>query len=414
MALLRAVSRAARPLARAQLPAARAARALPRATSSAAAAAGASGGTTAVLAASPPYSAPRRAAFPAPPPPLLAPRPTRALLLRLRPAFAARPRHLSTTAAAAKGGSSSGAGAPRTPPPPETDSGADEDDEDDDDVADDDDDDDGDEEFYLDVDVMIAEGTPDAEESLAALAADIEAAAPTLLQAVLDAPQAGTEEGEEALPGPLRALRAAAVGAELSIALCSDAYIQAARTHAHANAHAKRTQMRTNARTCECMRTRADALCVCARAQLNKEWREIDAPTDVLSFPQMDEDEEEAEDGGCGYLMPGGHALLGDVIISVETAARQAAERGHSVEEEIQVLLVHGLLHLLGYDHEEGGAEAAAMAAEEARVLGRMGWGGAGLISAAHSAAAAQEAAEDAAEAAEKAAKARGGGGGAR
>jgi rRNA maturation RNase YbeY len=154
---------------------------------------------------------------------------------------------------------------------------------------------------------------------------------------------------------------------------------------------------------------------------LNKEWREIDAPTDVLSFPQMDEDEDEAEEDGCGYLMPGGHAMLGDVIISVETAARQAAERAHSLEEEVQILLVHGLLHLLGYDHEAGGAEAEAMAAEEARVLGRMGWGGAGLIAAATSAAEAEEAALDAAEAAEAAAevaaaakKRSGGGGGAR
>ena len=113
----------------------------------------------------------------------------------------------------------------------------------------------------------------------------------------------------------------------------------------------------------------------------------MDAPTDVLSFAQMggdgesDEDEDDVAAGaGSGYLMPGGHALLGDVVISVETAARQAAERGHTLEQEVQTLLVHGVLHLLGYDHEDGSAPAAAMAAEEARVLALMGWGGAGLI----------------------------------
>ena len=117
----------------------------------------------------------------------------------------------------------------------------------------------------------------------------------------------------------------------------------------------------------------------------------MDAPTDVLSFSQMDEDEEEAEAGGSGFLMPGGHALLGDIVISVQTAARQAVERSHTLEEEVQTLLVHGMLHLLGYDHELGEAEATAMAAEEARVLRRMGWGGAGLIADAGAAAAVEE-----------------------
>ena len=96
-------------------------------------------------------------------------------------------------------------------------------------------------------------------------------------------------------------------------------------------------------------------------------------------------------DPGCavaGVVLnkTGGAALLGDVVISVQTAARQAAERRHTLGDEVRVLLVHGLLHLLGYDHERGGAEADAMAAEEARVLKRMGWAGAGLIAAANNA----------------------------
>lgn len=88
---------------------------------------------------------------------------------------------------------------------------------------------------------------------------------------------------------------------------------------------------------------------------LNAQWRGIDAPTDVLSFPQDDE------------------RLLGDVVISTETAGRQAAELGHALDVEVRVLLVHGLLHLLGQDHELGDAEAAAMRAEEVRLLAALG-----------------------------------------
>lgn len=87
----------------------------------------------------------------------------------------------------------------------------------------------------------------------------------------------------------------------------------------------------------------------------------MDKPTDVLSFPLM-----EPDDRGK-FFMPGGRAVLGDVIISVDTARRQADERGHSLQREVQILLVHGILHLLGHDHENGGAEAVRMAAEEAR-----------------------------------------------
>ena len=63
---------------------------------------------------------------------------------------------------------------------------------------------------------------------------------------------------------------------------------------------------------------------------LNKEWRAVDRPTDVLSFPMEDEN------------------LLGDLVVSLDTAQRQADERGHELRDELRVLLVHGLLHLLG------------------------------------------------------------------
>ncbi len=73
---------------------------------------------------------------------------------------------------------------------------------------------------------------------------------------------------------------------------------------------------------------------------LNRDYREVDKPTDVLSFSMRE--------GPGGELHPD---LLGDVVISVETAARQAAEAGRTLEEELLHLAVHGLAHLCGYDH---------------------------------------------------------------
>lgn len=92
--------------------------------------------------------------------------------------------------------------------------------------------------------------------------------------------------------------------------------------------------------------------------ELNREHRGVDRPTDVLSFPQFEADEEIPEG------MP---HVLGDLVVSLETARRQAEEYGHSEEREIAFLLVHGFLHLLGYDHET--AEEEAEMREEQRVL---------------------------------------------
>ncbi|MDK2822682.1 MAG: putative rRNA maturation factor [Clostridia bacterium] len=80
--------------------------------------------------------------------------------------------------------------------------------------------------------------------------------------------------------------------------------------------------------------------------ELNKNYRGKDMPTDVLSFAltEMGEDELEIVEGEM-------ETLLGDIIISLETALRQAEEYGHTVEREVAYLMVHGLLHLLGYDH---------------------------------------------------------------
>ena len=90
---------------------------------------------------------------------------------------------------------------------------------------------------------------------------------------------------------------------------------------------------------------------------LNRDYRGKDKPTDVLSFAQRE--------GEFAFLEDN---LLGDVIISMETTRRQADERGHSVETELRVLLVHGILHLLGYDHIVDD-EAEIMEAKEREIL---------------------------------------------
>ncbi len=86
--------------------------------------------------------------------------------------------------------------------------------------------------------------------------------------------------------------------------------------------------------------------------ELNREHRSIDRATDVLSFPLIEYDEE-------GYVIeeymdfnPNGEMVLGDIVISLERAAEQAEEYGHSFEREVGFLTVHSMLHLLGYDHE--------------------------------------------------------------
>lgn len=75
--------------------------------------------------------------------------------------------------------------------------------------------------------------------------------------------------------------------------------------------------------------------------KLNKNYRSVNQATDVLSFPLLDSLDE----------LTGEEILLGDIVISLETAVRQKEEYGHSLEREIAYLMTHGLLHLLGYDH---------------------------------------------------------------
>ncbi len=84
--------------------------------------------------------------------------------------------------------------------------------------------------------------------------------------------------------------------------------------------------------------------------KLNAQYRNIDKPTDVLSFPQDNDGLDELD-----------IHLLGDVVISVETAKRQAREHGHTFSEELTLLLIHGILHLTGLDHERSSKEAKQM-----------------------------------------------------
>ena len=105
---------------------------------------------------------------------------------------------------------------------------------------------------------------------------------------------------------------------------------------------------------------------------LNRDYRDKDAATDVLSFPM----EEDLPDEIAPQIIGGPtERMLGDLVISVERAVEQAAEYGHAVERELAFLTVHGLLHLLGYDHEQGPAAEAEMQAEEKRILSILGIG---------------------------------------
>jgi probable rRNA maturation factor len=94
-------------------------------------------------------------------------------------------------------------------------------------------------------------------------------------------------------------------------------------------------------------------------AELNERYRGKKGPTDVLSFPC---------DDPCAIVEAGEPVTLGDVVIAPEVAIAQAAEYGHTVEEELNLLLVHGVLHLLGYDHIAD-EDAEAMQAREKVLL---------------------------------------------
>ena len=106
--------------------------------------------------------------------------------------------------------------------------------------------------------------------------------------------------------------------------------------------------------------------------QINLDMRQVDRATDVLSFPEFDLTPgqlpgEEDADPGTG-LVP-----LGDMVISMEHVAAQAKEYGHSNRRELAYLVVHSVLHLLGYDHMDEGAQKAQMRGREEAIMSQLG-----------------------------------------
>ena len=91
-------------------------------------------------------------------------------------------------------------------------------------------------------------------------------------------------------------------------------------------------------------------------AELNSAWRQKTGPTDVLSFAALDD---------AGDWMEGPSIELGDIVVSLETARRQAEEQGHSLQRELRWLVSHGLLHLLGWDHPDEASLAAMLQLQE-------------------------------------------------
>ena len=89
--------------------------------------------------------------------------------------------------------------------------------------------------------------------------------------------------------------------------------------------------------------------------QLNAKYRHKDYPTDVLSFPVAND-------------LPAGSQLLGDVVISIDKAVEQARERQRTLDQEVVTLLVHGIVHLLGYDHERSAKDARIMTRMEKKI----------------------------------------------
>lgn len=92
--------------------------------------------------------------------------------------------------------------------------------------------------------------------------------------------------------------------------------------------------------------------------RLNKIYRGVERPTDVLSFSQRE--------GDFSEINP---QILGDIVISIDTASKQALDKGHSLEDEIYILIVHGFLHLTGYDHEVSPEYARIMREKEEEIL---------------------------------------------
>ena len=100
--------------------------------------------------------------------------------------------------------------------------------------------------------------------------------------------------------------------------------------------------------------------------ELNAQYRNKDTSTDVLSFPM-------GENGVYDVNHDTGAKILGDIVISMETAQEQAVRYGHGLDREVGYLTAHSMLHLLGYDHENGGMERVRMREKEEQVMIQLG-----------------------------------------
>ncbi|MDD2417708.1 MAG: rRNA maturation RNase YbeY [Oscillospiraceae bacterium] len=100
--------------------------------------------------------------------------------------------------------------------------------------------------------------------------------------------------------------------------------------------------------------------------QINNEYRHIDSSTDVLSFPM-------GENGEFDKNPENGAYILGDVILSIERAKDQSTQFDHSLQREVGYLVVHSVLHILGYDHVDGGLESVRMREKEEEIMASVG-----------------------------------------
>jgi probable rRNA maturation factor len=100
---------------------------------------------------------------------------------------------------------------------------------------------------------------------------------------------------------------------------------------------------------------------------LNCQYRGIDRTTDVLSFPQI------SDSSNHGSRITDHESVLGDIVVNIHRAEGQAAEYGLTLDEELKRLLIHGLLHLTGYDHEKGGYAERKMKDKTRYLLARLG-----------------------------------------
>jgi probable rRNA maturation factor len=105
--------------------------------------------------------------------------------------------------------------------------------------------------------------------------------------------------------------------------------------------------------------------------EINRQFRNVDRPTDVLSFPMVNMKDGLILSEEGDYDPEEGLLLLGDIVISMETAQAQAMQYGHGIERELAFLTAHGIFHLLGYDHMQKDEENVMMAKQEA-VLERL------------------------------------------